>query len=34
MKKLNQLIDLDGVQDSELDIFYEALNLVFPDLKR
>ncbi|MCK4707460.1 MAG: TerB family tellurite resistance protein [Gammaproteobacteria bacterium] len=34
MDKLNQLIDINGVQDSELDIFYEALHLVFPELKR
>ncbi|MCP4078235.1 MAG: hypothetical protein GY744_18875 [Gammaproteobacteria bacterium] len=34
MKKLNQLMDLDGVQDGELDIFYEALNLVFPGIKQ
>ena len=34
MKKLNQLIDIDGVQEPELDIFYEALHLVFPDIKQ
>ena len=34
MKKLNQLIDIDGVQDNELDIFYEALHLVFPEIKQ
>ncbi|MCK5662918.1 MAG: TerB family tellurite resistance protein [Thiotrichaceae bacterium] len=34
MKKLNQLMDLDGVQGGELDIFYEALQLIFPDLKQ
>jgi len=33
MKKLNQLINLDGVKDRELDIFHEALHLVFPDIK-
>lgn len=34
MKKLNQLIDINGVQDSELDIFYEALHLIFPEVKQ
>ncbi len=34
MNKLNQLIDIDGVQDNELDIFYEALHLVFPEIKQ
>jgi uncharacterized tellurite resistance protein B-like protein len=33
MKKLNQLVDIDGVKNSELDIFYEALHLVFPEVK-
>ena len=33
MKKLNHLMDVDGVKDRELDIFYETLNLVFPDIK-
>ncbi len=32
MNKLNQLIDIDGVQDRELDIFYAALHLVFPEV--
>ena len=32
MNKLNQLVDIDGVQDRELDIFYEALHLVFPEV--
>ena len=34
MNKLNQLVDIDGVQDRELDIFYEALHLVFPEVDR
>jgi uncharacterized tellurite resistance protein B-like protein len=34
MNKLNQLIDIDGVQDRELDIFYDALHLVFPEVER
>ncbi len=34
MNKLNQLIDIDGVQDGELDIFYDALKLVFPEVKQ
>lgn len=33
MKKLNHLMDVDGVKDRELDIFYETLNLVFPNLE-
>lgn len=33
MNKLNQLVDIDGVKDGELDIFYEALQLVFPEVK-
>ena len=34
MNKLNQLVDIDGVQNHELDIFYEALKLVFPEVKQ
>ncbi len=34
MNKLNQLVDIDGVNDRELAIFYEALKLVFPELKQ
>ena len=34
MDKLNQLVDIDGVKDRELDIFYEALHLVFPEVKQ
>ena len=33
MKKLNHLMSVDGVKNPELDIFYETLNLVFPDIK-
>jgi uncharacterized tellurite resistance protein B-like protein len=33
MKKLIHLVDIDGVKDRELDIFYEALHEVFPELK-
>ena len=34
MNKLNQLVDIDGVKDGELDIFYDALQLVFPEVKQ
>ena len=34
MDKLNHLVDIDGVKDRELDIFYEALHLVFPEIKQ
>jgi uncharacterized tellurite resistance protein B-like protein len=34
MNKLNLLIDIDGVKGGELEIFYEALHLVFPELKQ
>ena len=34
MEKLNQLIYIDGVHDSEMNIFYEALYMVFPDIRR
>jgi uncharacterized tellurite resistance protein B-like protein len=34
LNKLNQIIDIDGVQERELDVFYEALNLVFPEVKQ
>lgn len=33
MRKLLQLIDVDGVHPRELDIFYEALHEVFPEVK-
>lgn len=34
MKKLIYLVNIDGVKDRELDIFYETLYLVFPELKK
>jgi len=34
MNKLNQLVDIDGVQSHELEIFYETLQLVFPEIKQ
>jgi uncharacterized tellurite resistance protein B-like protein len=34
MGKLNQLVDVDGVKDAEMDIFNEALRLVFPEIKQ
>lgn len=34
MKYLIQLIDVDGVQDGELEAFYEALHEVFPEIKK
>ena len=33
MQKLLQLIDIEGVQPPELEIFYEALHEVFPDVR-
>jgi uncharacterized tellurite resistance protein B-like protein len=33
MRKLLQLIDADGVHPRELDIFYQALHEVFPEVK-
>ena len=32
MKKLNQLISVDGVDNEELNIFYEAMEVIFPDV--
>lgn len=32
MRKLNQLIGVDGVDNEELNIFYEAMKVVFPDV--
>lgn len=32
MQKLNHLMGIDGVKYRELDIFYEALRLVFPEV--
>ena len=33
MQKLLQLIDIHGVHSAELNLFYETLHEVFPDLK-
>jgi len=33
MEKINQLIDIDKVKESELDMFYETMHVVFPDIK-
>ena len=33
MEKLNQLIDIDKVKESELDMFYETMHVIFPDIK-
>lgn len=32
MKKLNHLISLDGVTSNEMDVFYEAQKVLFPEL--
>ncbi len=32
MDKLNRLIAVDGVKSRELEIFYDAINVIFPDL--
>ena len=32
MNKLNQLIGVDGVKSNELQIFYDAIKVIFPDL--
>jgi len=34
MNKLNQLVDIDGIKDGELEIFYDALHLVFPEIEQ
>ena len=34
MKKLIQLIDVDGIQENELEAFYETLHEVFPEIKQ
>lgn len=34
MRKLNQLIAVDGVSNEELDIFYEAMKVIFPDIAK
>jgi len=33
MKKLIQLVDVDGIQDDELEAFYETLHEVFPEIR-
>ena len=33
MKKLIKLISVDGVMDDELDDFYQALHVIFPEIK-
>lgn len=32
MSKLNQLIAIDGVKTSELEIFYDAMRVIFPEV--
>jgi uncharacterized tellurite resistance protein B-like protein len=34
MKKLIQLVDVDGIQENELEAFYETLHEVFPEIKQ
>ncbi|WP_144391883.1 hypothetical protein [Pleionea sediminis] len=34
LDELNRLIDCDGVQNKELDLFYEAVKEVFPEISR
>ena len=33
MRKLLQLIDVDGTHREELDLFYETLHEVFPEIR-
>ena len=33
MRKLLQLIDIEGVYSQEMDIFFEALHEVFPEVR-
>ena len=33
MRKLLQLVDIGGVQKAELDVFFEALHEVFPEIR-
>jgi uncharacterized tellurite resistance protein B-like protein len=33
MEKLNRLIAVDGVLDPEMDTFYDALQVIFPDIE-
>jgi uncharacterized tellurite resistance protein B-like protein len=34
MSKLNQLINVDGVNNEEINIFYEAMQVIFPEVKK
>jgi uncharacterized tellurite resistance protein B-like protein len=34
MSKLNQLIGVDGVDNEEITIFYQAMKVVFPDITK
>lgn len=34
MQTLMRLIDVDGVQDGELAVFYETLHEIFPDIRQ
>lgn len=34
MDKLNQLVGIDGVLEEEMDIFNEALHVIFPEIRR
>lgn len=34
MSKLNQLIAVDGVSNNELKIFYQAMEVIFPDVAK
>jgi uncharacterized tellurite resistance protein B-like protein len=33
MQKLIHMMSLDGVKNAELDVFYEAMKVIFPELK-
>lgn len=33
MEKLNQLICVDGAKSNEIEIFYEAMKVIFPDIE-
>ncbi len=34
MRKINQLIAIDGVNNKELSIFYDAMKVIFPDVAK
>ena len=34
MSKLNQLISVDGVDNEEINIFYEAMKIIFPEVTK